>query len=44
MAFVIDTSAFIIGAHKNFTDELKTTFQVIKELDGLKENPRTRRR
>lgn len=42
---VLDTSAFIVGAHRKITSRpIYTTFQVLKELDHLKENPRTQLR
>lgn len=43
---VIDTSAFLLGVHRTLPPDtdLLTTFQVIEELDRLKEVDRTRHR
>lgn len=43
MQDIVDTSAFILGKYQEFK-HIKTTYQVICELDMLKENPRTRYR
>jgi len=43
MSNVIDTSAFLLGKHREL-ENIKTTYQVIHELDHLKEEPRTRHR
>jgi len=43
---VMDTSAFILQAHKNVPSEtqIATTFSVLSELDRLKEVDRTKHR
>lgn len=43
MSHIVDTSAFLVGQHKQL-HEYYTTYSVIDELDKLKDNPRTSHR